>query len=159
MKEDHELIDDEELKEFFLTEAKLLCPSVEKEESECEKLQILYNTQQKIVKLLSVMNHCNFEMHYVEIYHVFGFYFTEKEGEKKKKRKMSERLESYGQFMYRLLRMKALIAHYYAYSLRHLRSMERIMELYFPGELRNKIKEIPGDGQVNLEEGKESMEN
>ena len=43
MKEDHELIDDEELKEFFLTEAKLLCPSVEKEESECEKLQILYN--------------------------------------------------------------------------------------------------------------------
>lgn len=59
MKEDHELIDDEELKEFFLTEAKLLCPSVEKEESECEKLQILYNTQQKIVKLLSVMNHCN----------------------------------------------------------------------------------------------------
>ena len=84
MKEDHELIDDEELKEFFLTEAKLLCPSVEKEESECEKLQILYNTQQKIVKLLSVMNHCNFEMHYVEIYHVFGFYFTEKEGEKKK---------------------------------------------------------------------------
>ena len=33
MKEDHELIDDEELKEFFLTEAKLLCPSVEKEES------------------------------------------------------------------------------------------------------------------------------
>ena len=99
MKEDHELIDDEELKEFFLTEAKLLCHSVEKEESECEKLQILYNTQQKIVKLLSVMNHCNFEMHYVEIYHVFGFYFTEKEGEKKKKRKMSERLESYGQFI------------------------------------------------------------
>lgn len=84
MKEDHELIDDEELKEFFLTEAKLLCPSVEKEESECEKLQILYNTQQKIVKLLSVMNHCNFEMHYVEIYHVFGFYFTEKRERKRR---------------------------------------------------------------------------
>ena len=33
------------------------------------------------------------------------------------------------------------------------------MELYCPGELRNKMKEIPGDGQVNLEEGKESMEN
>ena len=33
------------------------------------------------------------------------------------------------------------------------------MELYFPGELRNKMKEIAGDGQVNLEEGKESMEN
>ena len=33
------------------------------------------------------------------------------------------------------------------------------MELYFPGELRNKMKEIPGDGQVNLEEGKETMEN
>ena len=64
-----------------------------------------------------------------------------------------------GNSLYRLLRMKALIAHYYAYSLRHFRSMERIMELYFPGELRNKMKEIPGDGQVNLEEGKESMEN
>ena len=32
------------------------------------------------------------------------------------------------------------------------------MELYFPGELRNKMKEMPGNEQVNLEEGRESME-
>ena len=83
---------------------------------------------------------------------MYGFYFTEKEGEKRKKRKMSERLEDYGQFMYRLARMKRIIAHYYAYSLRHLRSIERIIELYFPGELKNKLKEIPGEQTVNVEE-------
>lgn len=152
MKEDHEIISDEELKRLFLNEAVLLCPSAWGNVSEIEKLQILYNTQQKIVKLLDVLNHCNFEMHYVEIYHVFGFYFTEKEGEKRKKRKMSERLEAYGQFMYQLIRMKYMVAHYYAYSLRHLRSIERIMELYFPGELKNKMKEIQGEQKVSLEE-------
>lgn len=94
------------------------------------------------------------EMHYVEVYHVYGFYFTEKEGEKRKKRKMSERLEDYGQFMYQLTRMRSLIAHYYAYSLRHLRSIERIIELYFPGELKYKMKTIPGE-QVALVGGEE----
>ena len=156
MKEDHEIISDEELKRFFLNEALLLCPSAREDGSECEKLQILYSTQQKMVKLLSVLNHCQMEMHYVEVYHVYGFYFTEKEGEKRKKRKMSERLEDYGQFMYQLTKMKYMIGHYYAYSLRHLRSMERIIELYFPGELKNKMKQIPGEQKMNMEE--EGME-
>ena len=81
MKKESEIIDDEELKRFFLNEAMLLCPSALGDVLEREKLQILYNTLQKIVKLLGVLNHCNLEMHYVEIYHVFGFYFTEKDGE------------------------------------------------------------------------------
>ena len=152
MKEDHEVLSDEELKQFFLNEAMLLCPSESGDVSEYEKMQNLYNTQKNIIRLLRVLNHCNMEMHYVEVYHVYGFYFTEKEGEKRKKRKMSERLEDYGQFMYRLARMKRIIAHYYAYSLRHLRSIERIIELYFPGELKNKLKEIPGEQTVNVEE-------
>ena len=152
MKEDHEILSDEELKQFFLNEAMLLCPSEAEDVSEHEKLQILYNTQKNIIRLLCVLNHCNFEMHYVEIYHVFGYYFMEKEGEKRKKRAMSERLEDYGQFMYRLTRIKRIIGHYYAYSLRHLRSIERIIELYFPGELQNKMKTIPGEQHVTLEE-------
>ncbi|WP_303180119.1 hypothetical protein [uncultured Butyricimonas sp.] len=152
MKEDHEIMSDEELKQFFLNEAMLLCPSAREDVPEHEKLQILYNTQQKIVKLLRVMNHCQMEMHYVEVYHVYGYYFMEKEGEKRKKRKMSERLEHYGQFMYQLTKMKCIIGHYYAYSLQHLRSMERIIELYFPGILQNKMKTIPGEQHVTIEE-------
>ncbi len=92
------------------------------------------------------------EMHYVEVYHVYGYYFMEKEGEKRKKRKMSERLEHYGQFMYQLTKMKCIIGHYYAYSLQHLRSIERIIELYFPGTLQNKMKAIPGEQKVTMEE-------
>jgi hypothetical protein len=152
MKEDHEILSDEELKQFFLNEAMLISPSAQEDVSEYEKLQILYNTQQQIVKLLCVLNHCNMEMHYVEVYHVYGYYFMEKEGEKRKKRKMSERLEHYGQFMYQLTRMRRIIGHYYAYNLQHLRSIERIVELYFPGELKNKMREIPGEQPVIPEE-------
>ena len=150
MKKESEIIDDEELKRFFLNEAMLLCPSALGDVLEREKLQILYNTLQKIVKLLGVLNHCNLEMHYVEIYHVFGFYFTEKDGEKRKKRKMSERLEDYGQFMYHLGRMKSVIAHYYAYSLQHLRSLEHTMELYYPGYLQNRMKDIPREQKMDI---------
>ena len=70
MKEDHEILSNEELKQFFLNEAMLISPSAQEDVSEYEKLQILYNTQQQIVKLLCVLNHCNMEMHYVEVYHV-----------------------------------------------------------------------------------------
>ena len=152
MKEDHEVLSDEELKQFFLNEAMLLCPSESGDVSEYEKLQNLYNTQKNIIRLLRVLNHCNMEMHYVEVYHVYGYYFMEKEGEKRKKRKMSERLEHYGQFMYQLTKMKCIIGHYYAYSLQHLRSIERIIELYFPGTLQNKMKAIPGEQKVTMEE-------
>ena len=51
MKKESEIIDDEELKRFFLNEAMLLCPSALGDVLEREKLQILYNTLQKIVKL------------------------------------------------------------------------------------------------------------
>mgnify|MGYP000217654119 CR=1 FL=1 len=152
MKENHEIMSDEELKQFFLNEAMLLCPSESGDVSEYEKLQNLYNTQKNIIRLLRVLNHCNMEMHYVEVYHVYGYYFMEKEGEKRKKRKMSERLEHYGQFMYQLTKMKCIIGHYYAYSLQHLRSIERIIELYFPGTLQNKMKAIPGEQKVTMEE-------
>ena len=50
MKKESEIIDDEELKRFFLNEAMLLCPSALGDVLEREKLQILYNTLQKIVK-------------------------------------------------------------------------------------------------------------
>jgi len=150
MKENQELNDNEELKKFLLREAIILCPSIKEETSEGEKLQMLYRTQKRMNKLLSLLYHCDFGMHYVEIYHVFGFYFTEKDGEKRKKRKMSERLEDYGQFMYHLVRMKSVIAHYYAYSLQHLRSLEHTMELYYPGYLQNRMKDIPREQKMDI---------
>ena len=67
-----------------------------------------------------------------------------------KKRKMSERLEDYGQFMYHLVRMKSVIAHYYAYSLQHLRSLEHTMELYYPGYLQNRMKDIPREQKMDI---------
>ena len=63
MKEDHEIMSDEELKQFFLNETMLLCLSAQGDVSECEKLQILYSVQQKIVKLLAVLNHCNMDIY------------------------------------------------------------------------------------------------
>lgn len=44
MTEHHEIINDGELKQFFLNEAILLCPSARLETTEMEKLLILYAT-------------------------------------------------------------------------------------------------------------------
>lgn len=51
---------------------------------ESEKLQILYNTLQKIVKLLGVLNHCNLEMHYVEYIMYSGSILQKKTGKREK---------------------------------------------------------------------------
>ena len=113
MKENQELIDNEELKRFLLREAIILCPSIKEETSEGEKLQMLYRTQKRMNKLLSLLNHCDLGMHYVELYEVFEFYFVEKEGEKRKKHRMSVRLDSYSQFICQLMGMKDLITRFY----------------------------------------------
>ena len=84
MKKESEIIDDEELKRFFLNEAMLLCPSALGDVLEREKLQILYNTLQKIVKLLGVLNHCNLEMHYVEYIMYSGSILQKKTGKREK---------------------------------------------------------------------------
>ena len=59
MKENQELIDNEELKRFLLREAIILCPSIKEETSEGEKLQMLYRTQKRMNKLLSLLYHCD----------------------------------------------------------------------------------------------------
>ena len=131
MKENQELIDNEELKRFLLREAIILCPSIKEETSEGEKLQRLYRTQKRMNKLLRLLYHCDLGMHYVELYEVFGSYFVEKEGEKRKKHRMSVRLDSYSQFM----GMKDLITRFYIYNRQYLRVLEKVMNFYYPEDL------------------------
>ena len=126
MKENQELIDNEELKRFLLREAIILCPSIKEETSEGEKLQMLYRTQKRMNKLLSLLYHCDLGMHYVELYEVFGFYFVEKEGEKRKKHRMSVRLDSYSQFICQLMGI---------YNRQYLRVLEKVMNFYYPEDL------------------------
>ena len=44
---------------------------------------------------------------------------------------------------------ESVIAHYYAYSLQHLRSLEHTMELYYPGYLQNRMKDIPREQKMD----------
>ena len=135
MKENQELIDNEELKRFLLREAIILCPSIKEETSEGEKLQMLYRTQKRMNKLLGLLYHCDLGMHYVELYEVFGFYFVEKEGEKRKKHRMSVRLDSYSQFICQLMGMKDLITRFYIYNRHYLKVLEKVMNFYYPEDL------------------------
>ena len=135
MRENQELIDNEELKRFLLREAIILCPSIKEETSEGEKLQMLYRTQKRMNKLLSLLYHCDLGMHYVELYEVFGFYFVEKEGEKRKKHRMSVRLDSYSQFICQLMGMKDLIISFYIYNRQYLKVLEKVMNFYYPEDL------------------------
>ena len=143
MKENQELIDNEELKRFLLREAIILCPSIKEETSEGEKLQRLYRTQKRMNKLL-------------RLYEVFGSYFVEKEGEKRKKHRMSVRLDSYSQFICQLMGMKDLITRFYIYNRQYLRVLEKVMNFYYPEDLL--VRGAGGLEQLTLNTLKEGTE-
>lgn len=141
MKEDYEIIDDEELKRFFLNEALLLCPSARLESDECEKLWILRARLKRMGKLLWMLHNQKLDEYLVEIQEAFGFYLVEKIESKKKKLRMNEHLGACCQFVYRLTRSSDLISHYCLYNVRHLRALERVMNSYFPDDFREKQEE------------------
>lgn len=141
MTEHHEIIDDEELKQFFLNEAILLCPAARLETTEKGKLLILYSTLKRMTKLMGLLCHCSIEMHNSEVCEVFGYYFVEKEGEKKKKHRMSARLNDYNRFLIQLTKLKDLNTHFYFYYIYHLKALGRVLRNSFPDDFP--------DGQIN----------
>ena len=70
MEEDHEIMSDEELKQFFLNEAMLLCHSARLESGECEKLWILHNRLKRMNKLLGYLHHQDLGMNLLELQEV-----------------------------------------------------------------------------------------
>lgn len=110
-----------------------------------EKLLILYATLKRMTKLMGLLSHCSLEMHSAEVCQVFGYYFVEKEGEKKKKHQMSVRLNDYNRFLIQLTKLKDLNTHFYFYYSYHLKALERVLKNTFPDDF--------SDGQINgLEE-------
>ena len=152
MTEHHEIINDGELKQFFLNEAILLCPSARLETTEMEKLLILYATLKRMTKLMGLLSHCSLEMHSAEVCQVFGYYFVEKEGEKKKKHQMSVRLNDHNRFLIQLTKLKDLNTHFYFYYSYHLKALERVLKNSFPDDFSN--GQINGLEELKLE-GKE----
>ena len=143
MKKDHEIMSDEELKKFFLNEAMLLCSATRFEESEIEKLHILFGSLRKINKLLGTLCYSNMEVHYMEVLNVFGFYFTEKEGERKVKHRMNTHLSAYSQFIFQLTKFKELTTHYYYYTNSHLKALAHVMQICYPNDFKEgEINEI-----------------
>ena len=140
MKENHEIMSDEELKQFFLNEAMLLCHSARLESGECEKLWILHNRLKRMNKLLGYLHHQDLGMNLLELQEVYGFYFVEKEGMRKKKHQMNEHLCAYSQFMTRLMKFSDIIACYCTYNVRHLRSLDRVIHVYFPEQFEEKLQ-------------------
>ena len=92
MKEPQEFIPDEDLQRFFLTGTLFLNLSEELEQQEYNRLRMLYKLHKSVHDLLFHLYQCNLNTHCLDVCEVFGFYFVEKEGAKKKKHHMSARL-------------------------------------------------------------------
>lgn len=152
MKEDHEILNDEELKQFFLNEAILLCPSARSESGECEKLWILHNRLKRLNKFLGTLSNQDLETNLAEMQEAFGFYFVEKDESRKKKHRMNSHLGAYCQFVNRLAKFSDLIAHYHMYNVRHLKALHRVMNVYFPEEFREKQQEEMKQLEMNRAE-------
>ena len=141
MKEDHEIINDEELKRFFLNEALLLCPSTRADLTESEKLWMLHVRLRKMNKLTVMLCNQDLGEYMLEMQEVLGFYLVEKNESKKKKFRMNEHLNRFNQFAIRLTRFSDTLGHCYLFYNRHLRTLERVIKLYFPGEFKKKQEE------------------
>lgn len=86
---------------------------------------------------------CNQDLgeYMLEMQEVLGFYLVEKNESKKKKFRMNEHLNSFNQFAIRLTRFSDTLGHCYLFYNRHLRTLERVIKLYFPGEFKKKQEE------------------
>lgn len=115
MKEDHEIISDEELKRFFLNEALLLCPSTRADLTESEKLWMLHVRLRKMNKLTGMLCNQDLGEYMLEMQEVLGFYLVEKNESKKKKFRMNEHLNSFNQFAIRLTRFSDTLGHCYLF--------------------------------------------
>lgn len=70
---------------------------------------------------------------------MFGFYFVEKEGAKKKKHHMSARLYNYIRFVQQIMKSKSMIADYLLYSAGQLDELERIASIYYQKDIGKEI--------------------
>jgi len=102
MKEPQEFIPDEDLKSFFLTGTLFLNLSEELEQQEYNRLRMLYKLHKSVHDLLFHLYQCNLNMHCLDVCDVFGFYFVEKEGEKK--HYMSVRLYACTRFIQQIIK-------------------------------------------------------
>lgn len=141
MKEDHEIISDEELNQFFLYEALLLCPSARADLLESERLWILHVRIKRLNKLLGVLLSQVLGEYFMDMQEAFSFYFVEKNESKKKKHRMNEHLNKFNQFIIRMTKLSVLIDHYCQFNTRQIKSLERVIKLYFPGDFQKKQRE------------------
>ena len=135
MKEPQEFVPDEDLKRFFLTETLFFNLSEKLEQQEYNRLRMLYKLHKNVHDLLFHLYQCNFNTHYLEV-EVFGFYFVEKEGEKK--HHMSARLYACTRFIQQIMKSKSMITDY-LYSAGQLDELERVASIYYQKDIGKEI--------------------
>ena len=136
MKEPQEFVPDEDLKRFFLTETLFFNLSEKLEQQEYNRLRMLYKVHKNVHDLLFHLYQCNLNTHYLEV-EVFGFYFVEKEGEKK--HHMSARLYACTRFIQQIMKSKSMITDYLLYSAGQLDELERIASIYYQKDIGKEI--------------------
>ena len=139
MKEPQEFIPDEDLKSFFLAGTLFLDLSEKLEQQEYNRLRVLYKLHKNVHDLLFQFYQCNLNMRCLDVCEVFGFYFVEKEGEKKKKHHMSARLYNYIRFVQQIMKSKSMITDYLLYSAGQLDELERIASIYYQKDIGKEI--------------------
>ena len=135
MKEPQEFVPDEDLKRFFLTETLFFNLSEKLEQQEYNRLRMLYKLHKNVHDLLFHLYQGNLNTHYLEV-EVFGFYFVEKEGEKK--HHMSARLYACTRFIQQIMKSKSMITDY-LYSAGQLDELERVASIYYQKDIGKEI--------------------
>ena len=98
---------------------------------------MLYKLHKNVHDLLFHLYQCNLNTHYLEVCEVFGFYFVEKEGEKK--HHMSACLYACTRFIQQIMKSKSMITDY-LYSAGQLDELERVASIYYQKDIGKEKK-------------------
>lgn len=125
---------DARLKQFFLEEARLLCPASNTNCSEYSKLYALYKRLKRTVKLFNLLYDHNWGEIFPDIQRAFGFYLLEGYASKKERLRIIDLLAKEIGFVTQAAQFNDFITILHQFYVNQLEDMERMLKEYYPPE-------------------------
>lgn len=125
---------DAKLREFFLEEARLLCPATHVHCSEYSKMYALYKRLKRIVRLFTLLYDHNWGAFFPDMQKAFGFYLIEGHASKKERLRIVEELADEISFVTQAAQFNDFITILLEHYRKQLSDIERLLKLYYKSE-------------------------
>lgn len=125
---------DARLKQFFLEEARMLCPATHVNCSEYSKMYALYKRLKRMVRLFNLLYEHNWGEFFPDAQRAFGFYLLEGYASKKERLRIVELMAKETGFVTQTAQFNDFITILQQFYAQQLSDMERMLKEYYPPE-------------------------